>query len=141
MLWFLCRDSFRTPLFRVRDLARCPELAWLNRFDLVAPAAFAAGMFALGEALEPRFPETGGWRMLVWGYVLPTVVLMHVTFMVNSLSHRVGRRRFATADGSRNNAWLRFSHSAKAGTTTTTAMPQAPASGSTGGRWTSAGWA
>ena len=106
MLWFLCRANYRTPLHRVRDLARFPELAWLNRFDLVAPTVFAAGMFALGEALSLRFPETGGWRMLVWGYVIPTVALMHVTFMVNSLSHRIGRRRFATADGSRNNTWL-----------------------------------
>lgn len=106
MLWFLCRANYSIPLYRVRDLARFPELAWLNRFDLVAPTVFAAGMFALGEALAPRFPETGGWRMLVWGYVIPTVALMHVTFMVNSLSHRIGRRRFATADGSRNNTWL-----------------------------------
>ena len=105
-LWFLCRANYRTPLHRVRDLARFPELVWLNRFDLAGPLAFAAGMFALGEALAPRFPETGGWQMLVWGYVVPTVVLMHVTFLVNSLSHRFGRRRFATADNSRNNAWL-----------------------------------
>ncbi len=106
MLWFLCHENFRTPLHRVRDLARYPELVWLNRFDLAAPAVYAMGMLALGAALGPLFPETGGWRMLVWGYVVPTVVLMHVTFMVNSLSHRIGRRRFATADGSRNNVWL-----------------------------------
>ncbi len=106
MQWFLCRENFRTPLYRVRDLARFPELAWLNRYDLVAPVVFAAAIFALGASLEPAFPETDGWRMLVWGYVVPTVALMHATFLVNSLSHRIGRRRFATADGSRNNAWL-----------------------------------
>ena len=106
MLWFLCRANYSTPLYRVRDLARFPELLWLNRFDIAAPLIFAAGMFALGEALGLRFPETGGLRMLVWGYVIPTVVLMHVTFLVNSLSHRIGRRRFATPDGSRNNTWL-----------------------------------
>ena len=106
LLWFLCRANYRTPLHRVRDLAKFPELVWLNRFDLAAPLVFAAGMFTLGEALAPRFQETGGWRMLVWGYVIPTVALMHVTFMINSVSHRIGRRRFATADGSRNNTWL-----------------------------------
>lgn len=106
MLWFLCRANYRTPLHRVRDLARFPELVWLNRFDLAAPLVFAAGMFALGEALESRFPETSGLGMLVWGYVIPTVALMHLTFMVNSLAHRFGRRPFATADASRNNAWL-----------------------------------
>ncbi len=106
MLWFLGRANYSTPLYRVRDLARFPELVWLNRFDLAAPVVFAAGMFVLGEAIAFRFPETDGWRMLVWGYVIPTVVLMHVTFMVNSLSHRIGRRRFDTADNSRNNTWL-----------------------------------
>ena len=106
MLWFLCRDHYDTPLHRVRDLARFSDLAWLDRFDIVPPLVFAAAMFALGEGLGTVFPATDGWQMLVWGYVLPTVALMHATFLVNSLSHRVGRRPFATADGSRNNAWL-----------------------------------
>ena len=106
MLWFLNRTNFPTPMHRVRDLARFPELVWLDRYDVVAPVIYAAGMFALGEALAPAFPEAGGWQMLVWGYVISTVALMHVTFMVNSLAHRVGRRRFATHDGSRNSAWL-----------------------------------
>ncbi len=106
MFWFLCRSNFRTPLYRVRDLASFPELVWLNRFDLAAPVFYAAAMFALGEAMRPLFPDTNGWQMLVWGYVIPTVVLMHATFLVNSLAHRIGRRRFATADSSRNNTWL-----------------------------------
>jgi len=104
--WFLSNGNFRTPLYRVRDLARFKELVWLNRFDLVAPVSFAIAMFALGEALQPAFPQTNGWQMLVSGYVISTVALMHATFMVNSLSHRFGKRPFATADHSRNNAWL-----------------------------------
>lgn len=106
MTWFLCRKHYETPLSRVPDLARFPELVWLNRFDYAAPLIFIGGMFALGEALAPAFPNTDGWQMVVWGYVIPTVALMHVTFMVNSLSHRIGHRRFSTADGSRNNTWL-----------------------------------
>ncbi|MCY4278260.1 MAG: fatty acid desaturase [Gammaproteobacteria bacterium] len=104
--WFLSRAHFHTPLERVPDLAQFKELAWLDRFDLFAPVIFAIAMFALGEALEPAFPQTNGWQMLVWGYVISTVALMHATFMVNSLAHRFGKRRFATADHSRNNAWL-----------------------------------
>ena len=106
LVWFLTPDRFRTPVHLVRDLARFPELRWLNRFDLVAPVGYAAAMFALGAALEPVYPGTNGWQMLVWGYVISTVALMHATFFVNSLSHRFGRRRFETAEGSRNNALL-----------------------------------
>ena len=106
MGWFLCHANYRPALHRVRDLARLPELRWLNRFDLAAPIAYAAAMFALGEALHPVIPETNGWQMLVWGYVISTVALMHGTFMINSVAHRFGKRRFATADQSRNNGWL-----------------------------------
>ena len=106
MGWFLCRARYATPLDRVADLARYAELRWLNRFDFAAPAVFAIGMYALGECLQPVFPETSGWQLLVWGYLISTVALMHATFFVNSLAHRVGARRFPTRDGSRDNWWL-----------------------------------
>ena len=41
--------------------------------------------------------------MLVWGFVISTIVLYHATFMVNSLAHVWGWRRYATRDASRNN--------------------------------------
>jgi len=104
--WFLTRAGFRTPLYRGRDRARFPELRWLNRFDLVAPIGYAVAMFLLGEALHGIYPDTNGWQMLVWGYVIATVALMHATFCINSFAHRFGRRRFTTRDSSRNNALL-----------------------------------
>ena len=106
MGWFLCDANYQTAMHRVRDLARFPELRWLNRFDDAMPIAYAAAMFGLGEALHGIAPETNGWQMLVWAYVISTVALMHTTFMVNSVAHRFGKRRFATRDESRNNGWL-----------------------------------
>ena len=110
MGWFLTKRHFRTPLLPVRDLAALAELRWLNRFDLIAPVAFAGAMFALGEALGADF-GTNGWQMLVWGYVMSTVALMHATFLVNSVAHRPGaghrwQRPFDTRDSSRNLWWL-----------------------------------
>ncbi len=102
MGWFLCKAGFGTQQGRVQDLARFPELRWLNRFDWLPPTLFAAGLFALGEAL----PGTDGWQLLVWGYVVATVALLHATFLVNSMGHRQGRRDFETRDTSRNSAWL-----------------------------------
>jgi len=45
----------------------------------------------------------GGWWALLWGFFVSTTLLWHGTFIVNSLSHLVGRRRYATKDASRNN--------------------------------------
>ena len=108
MGWFLARQNFATRTALVPDLARYPELRWLDRFDAVVPLALAVALFAAGSWLERAAPglATSGWQMLVWGFCISTVVLWHATFTINSLAHRFGSRRYATRDESRNNAWL-----------------------------------
>ena len=105
MGWFLCRVNFRTRAELVKDWLKFPELRFLDRFDVLAPALLAGGLYGLGVALEQFKPEwgTNGPQMLVWGFVISTVVLYHATFMVNSLAHVWGWRRYATRDTSRNN--------------------------------------
>jgi stearoyl-CoA desaturase (Delta-9 desaturase) len=106
--WFLSRRHFATDLEQVPDLACYPELRWLDRFDLLVPVLYAAALFGLGAALERWAPGLGtnGWQLLVWGYFLATVVLIHVTLTINSLAHVWGSRRYATRDDSRNNWFL-----------------------------------
>jgi len=48
----------------------------------------------------------GGWSAFVWGFLVSTVVLYHGTFLINSLAHIWGTKRFPTRDESRNNFWL-----------------------------------
>jgi stearoyl-CoA desaturase (delta-9 desaturase) len=43
---------------------------------------------------------------LVWGFVISTVLCYHITFSINSLSHLICSRRYATSDDSRNNLVL-----------------------------------
>ena len=45
----------------------------------------------------------GGLPFLLWGVFLRVTIGLHVTWMVNSLTHFTGSRRFATRDDSRNN--------------------------------------
>jgi len=106
--WFLARENFATRTGLVRDLARYPELRWLDRYDVVVPVVLAVSLYAAGEWLAAAAPGLGtdGWQLLVWGFCISTVVLWHATFTINSLAHRFGRRRYATRDDSRNNAWL-----------------------------------
>jgi stearoyl-CoA desaturase (delta-9 desaturase) len=106
--WFLTTEHFPTRTSRVKDLARFPELRFLDRYDALVPAALAAALYGVGTLLEHAAPGLGtdGPQLLVWGFFVSTVVLYHATFTVNSLTHRFGRRRFATADESRNNWWI-----------------------------------
>ncbi|MEX2575849.1 MAG: acyl-CoA desaturase [Halofilum sp. (in: g-proteobacteria)] len=106
--WFLTRGNYYTPWRHVRDWARYPELRWLNRFDWLPLLALALGLYALGAMLAARAPVLGtdGPQLLIWGFFVSTVALYHGTYTINSLAHTFGRRRFDTADTSRNNFWL-----------------------------------
>ncbi len=106
--WFLTRQGFRTDWARIPDLARYPELRWLDRYDTVVPVLLAVALYATGELLQSVAPQLGtdGPQLLVWGFFVSTVVLFHATVTINSLAHRFGRRRFETRDDSRNNVWL-----------------------------------
>ena len=103
--WFLSRANFSTQFDRVKELAKYPELRFIDRFDVLVPAIFALSIFGLGVLLEKVAPQlhTNGWQLLVWGFIISTVVLYHATFSVNSLAHIWGKRRYATRDHSRNN--------------------------------------
>jgi stearoyl-CoA desaturase (delta-9 desaturase) len=93
--WLFTNDLNSPGHGTVRDLARYPGLVWLDRLWML-PGAAVAGLCYLA----------GGWSGLVWGYCLGTVLVFQVTFAVNSIGHRWGRQRFATGEGSRNNAVL-----------------------------------
>jgi stearoyl-CoA desaturase (delta-9 desaturase) len=106
--WFLTPRGFRTDLRLIPDLARFPELRLLDRFDILMPVVLAAALCALGHHLRITQPQLGtsGMQLVVWGFCISTVMLFHATFMINSLAHRFGTRRFGTPDASRNNWWL-----------------------------------
>ncbi len=93
--WILSRRHEATKLDRVKDLARYPELRWVDRYHLVPPVALALGLFL-----------AGGVPALLWGFFVSTVALWHGTFVINSLAHVIGRRRYATGEGSRNSFLL-----------------------------------
>jgi stearoyl-CoA desaturase (delta-9 desaturase) len=93
--WVLADDWEETELSRVRDLAKYPELRFLDRNWALVPTAYAVASFLLG-----------GWFGLVWAFLVSTTLLWHGTFTINSLCHVFGSRRFATTDDSKNNFWL-----------------------------------
>ncbi len=95
MGWITAPGNFPTDLNEVKDLARYPELRFLDRFDILVPLLLATGLFLVG-----------GWQFVIWGFFISTVVLFHCTCLINSLAHVFGRRRYETSDESRNSLLL-----------------------------------
>jgi stearoyl-CoA desaturase (delta-9 desaturase) len=108
MLWFTTRPNFPTDLKYIPDMAKYPELRFLDRFDILPPVLLAVSCLLLGIGLNYWFPglETSGAQMLIWGFFISTVVLFHATCTINSLSHMIGKQRYETGDDSRNSWFL-----------------------------------
>jgi stearoyl-CoA desaturase (delta-9 desaturase) len=93
--WVLSGEHEATDLERIADFARYPELRWLNRNHQVPGIVLGALLLVFG-----------GLPALVWGLCISTVFTWHATFCINSLTHLIGRRRYATDDHSRNSLIL-----------------------------------
>jgi stearoyl-CoA desaturase (delta-9 desaturase) len=89
---WLFDDTEETRWDKIRDFAKYPELRWLNKYWAVPPAALATACLLIA-----------GWPGLFIGFFLSTVLLWHNTFLINSLTHLWGTKRFDTKDDSRNN--------------------------------------
>ena len=93
--WILSDEYDTYDRQRIADFGRFPELRWLDKNHMVPFFVYGAAIYLIG-----------GWSAFVWGFFVSTVVLYHGTFLINSLSHIWGSRRFATPDESRNNFLL-----------------------------------
>ena len=73
--------------------------------------AHAAVLTAIGAAVglaiggDASTALRYGASMLIWGVIVRTVVVWHITWSVNSLTHLFGYQRYKTGENSRNN-WL-----------------------------------
>lgn len=95
------RDVLEDPFYMHLEKRRSTSIFIYLAHALVF---FLAGL-AVG-ALESGEPSVGlqfGLSLLVWGVILRTVYVWHITWAVNSLGHLFGYRNFDTNDESRNN--------------------------------------
>jgi stearoyl-CoA desaturase (Delta-9 desaturase) len=95
MFWILAERYQTADLSNLKDFTKYPELRFLDRFEQAIVVVAAAILFAVGGATA-----------LFWGFFVPTVLVWHATFAINSLAHVWGGRRYQTTDDSRNNALL-----------------------------------
>ena len=102
--WMTSSRNFPTDYKLIPDLAKFPELVFLNRFDLIGPLLVALLTYCMGTLLSAYYPalHTSGLQMLVWGGFISTVLLFHGTCCINSMAHVFGKPRYDTGDDSRN---------------------------------------
>jgi stearoyl-CoA desaturase (delta-9 desaturase) len=87
-----------------KDLLGEPLVRFVDRTFGLWVLVGLAFPFGLGVALTGTIG--GGLTGLLWGGAVRIFLLHHATFSINSLCHFFGRRRFETADESRNVFWL-----------------------------------
>lgn len=95
--WILCDKYNKTETDRIKDFAAYPELRFINKHDWIGPWTLGIACYLIA-----------GWSGLLIGFFASTVLLWHSTFMVNSLAHVWGKRRYDTTDTSRNNSFIAF---------------------------------
>ena len=106
--WITSKRHYATDMAQVPDLAKFPELRWLDRNDTVVPLCLLGLCLLLGGALQLWAPSLGtdALQMAVWGFSISTTVLFHGTASINSLAHLIGRRVWPTKDKSKNSFLL-----------------------------------
>ena len=99
MGWIITGDAIHNKttelLPYVPDLRKDKFMIWISKWHWVPLAMLAVAVLVVG-----------GWRYVMWGIFLRTVVGLHATYLVNSGTHMWGSRRFLTSDNSKNNFWV-----------------------------------
>jgi stearoyl-CoA desaturase (delta-9 desaturase) len=93
--WIFTKRHGKVDYSQVPDLAKYPELMFLDRHPYLPAAVLGVGLWL-----------AMGWTGLIVGFVWSTIALYHGTFAINSMAHEIGTQRYVTGDDSRNNWWL-----------------------------------
>jgi stearoyl-CoA desaturase (delta-9 desaturase) len=96
IIWMVVGDATHADTARwshyAPDLCRDRFMVWLSEYNYVPLVVLSVVLLLCG-----------GLPFLLWGVFFRVTMGLHATWMVNSLTHFWGGRRFATNDSSRNN--------------------------------------
>jgi stearoyl-CoA desaturase (delta-9 desaturase) len=102
--WLFRHDQRGARARYAPDLLADPVIRFVDRWFVLWALGGLAASFGLGVAIGGSVGA--GLTGLLWGGAVRLLVLHHVTYSINSICHVFGRRRFRTADESRNVPWL-----------------------------------
>ncbi len=96
------RDLMRQPFYAVVEKYLLTLWIYLFHALLFFALGWVVGWYTLGDsAAAMRL----GASVLIWGVFVRTVLVLHLSWSINSFGHLWGYRNYETADNSRNN-WL-----------------------------------
>ena len=93
--WILSEEHTPYDDKNIQDFTKYPEIQFLSNYHYVPGVTLAIICYL-----------TMGLSGLVWGFFVSTILVYHCTFFINSLSHLIGYKRFATTDESKNSLVL-----------------------------------
>jgi len=88
-------DNYELYSHWARDLAKDPVQRFLNTSHGLYQILLGIGLYLWG-----------GWPFLIWGLFVRTVFVYHVTWLVNSATHKWGYQTYKVGDDSRNLWWV-----------------------------------
>ncbi len=108
MGWVCEEESTITRMNYMNDFKKYSEIHFLNRHPYLI---FAISLFLtalLGLYLKNAIPElgTGPIELIFWSGLNSFLACSHITFGLNSINHRFGKKELPTRDHSTNNWWL-----------------------------------
>jgi fatty-acid desaturase len=95
-----------------RDIVRDRFYRWIERYVVWITLAQSIAFYAAGFLIElalggsTREAVQFGASIWLWGVVVRTILVWHITWSVNSFTHVFGYRNYETDDHSRNNWWV-----------------------------------
>ncbi len=102
LLWMFHEVPAKAEVARFTgDIATDPVYRFCERWFLGLQLLLAVGLYAWGQAWVGN-----GWSFVLWGVCLRLVVVYHVTWFVNSATHRFGYQTYESGDCSRNCWWV-----------------------------------
>jgi stearoyl-CoA desaturase (delta-9 desaturase) len=119
MGWIAGPEYKETDFKAIQDYAKFPEIRWLDKHYTFPVWITMITLFVLGgfvnsasTSLDWLVLNGGTWSLqgglstLLIGFFLSTAILFHGTFSINSLMHKIGKKRYDSGDESKNSLIL-----------------------------------
>ena len=103
MLQKYAKDILQDPFYMYLEKSWAGPMIYVAHVFFYYLVGFVIGLFTEGS-LYAAF--IFGMSLMIWGAIVRTVLVWHITWSVNSLTHIFGYRSYRTDEGSRNNFFV-----------------------------------